>query len=710
MNDLKRDTPSDTLNAVLRAAREWNASNPWANSSELRDRLRANAGAWKAYGADRTVLSWILFGAELPHIWKPQQLQFANHRSAQEHAQFVTDEIAAGVADGTYRIVARADVKCVNPISVVRNPNSGKLRMCIDARWPNAHGPEVDFALPTIERDLADTVFANDKMISADITKAYHAIPITERAMQYLAVEWKGQIVVPTVLPFGSALAPFIFNKTARQVVRAIRLTGQRVLQFYDDWLFAAPESEEELMVRTARELLHTTGWRTNAKCVWKPALTAQFLGFLIDAQRFTVSVTQKRVDRAVKLLEALRAAARAMEANVPLDELESFVGMVVAMRPAIAHATLFARDMMFAAQRARDSGATHADATTDLKAELNFWSDELKHPPRSPIVGPGAVITVHCDAGETAAGAVLSTGVTLSEPLPTELIGQSSTARELFAVLRVLEVHGDALRGRVIRLYLDSFAAIRNLLKGGGPVPRLVRFCKAIHALASARAITLQPTWIPRDMNAEADSLSKPWDPQPQLTPRARERIAQLIGSAELRGWSTVAVFAPAPNNLGFAVQRLRAERAKALLVAPVWPGQTWFQNLQHAKRAAWDLGSANDVWERKSEQMPYPNWSISLFAADFGAALTTAPYADAPSTGNNDRRECASPANDAVRARRSAAAEAVRAGRGSGAIPGSADVPAKTESRPAAAERHTDTGRVGAPRDSGSKSQSCT
>ena len=34
-----------------------NAGNPWAGSEKTRDRLRAQAGWWKAIGADRTVLS-----------------------------------------------------------------------------------------------------------------------------------------------------------------------------------------------------------------------------------------------------------------------------------------------------------------------------------------------------------------------------------------------------------------------------------------------------------------------------------------------------------------------------------------------------------------------------------------------------------------------------------------------------------------------------
>lgn len=650
LNELtKQQTPGVALQTLLREAAKWNENNPWAGSQQLRDRLRANAGAWKAFGADRTVLSWILFGARLPHIWKPQPLQFANHKSARDHERFVSDEIAAGIADGTYRVVDRANVRVINPISVTRNPNSGKLRMCVDARWPNAHSAEIDFSLPSIENDLADTVFADDEMISADITKAYHAIPLAEDAMPYLAIEWNGQVVVPTVLPFGSSLAPLIFNKTARQIVRAIRVTGQRVMQYFDDWLFAAAKADAPEMVLIARSLLHASGWRTNDKCMWTPSHRAQFLGFDIDSHRFSVSVTRKRIERAQKLLAAMRQAEE-RERHVPTCDLESFVGMVVAMKPAIKHATLFAREMMYATLNAREACAAHVTVTERIREELRFWSEELARPSSSPIVGPGAVISAHCDAGELAVGAVLSNGATFSEPLPVALIGASSTERELFGALRVLETQREVLSGRVVRLYMDSFAAIRNLIKGGGPVPRLVRMCKAIHAVARQSGITVQPTWIPREWNTEADALSKPWNTQPQFTRAAHERIAAAVSAARQHPRAKNAyLYAPAPNDLAFTIQRLRAERAVALVIAPEWPAQSWYQSMLSAVHTQWPLGSANEIWQRSERQQQYPQWQLAVFLVDFCGPSSRGPV---PVTTDGDRGKCEGAADAAPRA----------------------------------------------------------
>ncbi len=263
----------------------------------------------------------------------------------------------------------------------------------------------------------------------------------------------------------------------------------------------------------------------------------------------------------------------------------------------------------------------------------------------------------MHCDAGDCAVGAVLSSGHTLSEPLPLTLIGTSSTTRELHAVLRALEVHGPALGGRVVRLYLDSFAAVRNLIKGGGPVQQLVRLCKAIHAAASARAVTIQPTWIPREWNTEADALSKPWKPNPQFTAAAHERIAEVLGLARAAAGSGEAVrYVPAPGDIAGVLQRVRAEGAVALLVAPEWPAQTWFQAMQPAVRARWRLGTANELWQREAQQQPYPSWDLTLFALDYRSMLplTARPAASADVVD----RERAGAGNAATRARTATAA----------------------------------------------------
>lgn len=85
-------------------------------------------------------------------------------------------------------------------------------------------------------------------------------------------------------------------------------------------------------------------------------------------------------------------------------------------------------------------------------------------------------------DASEAAVGAIETlSGKALALALPDELIGTSSTQRELHAALQVVSRWGAGATGRAVRLCMDSFAATRNLIKGGGPVPALCDTTKQI-------------------------------------------------------------------------------------------------------------------------------------------------------------------------------------------------------------------------------------
>jgi hypothetical protein len=153
-------------------------------------------------------------------------------------------------------------------------------------------------------------------------------------------------------------------------------------------------------------------------------------------------------------------------------------------------------------------------------------------------------------------------------------------------------------------------------MIKGGGPVPLLVRLCKAIWLVADAHGITLQVAWIPRLWNAAADALSKPWKAEPALGPRAWSRIAQICIDHRVQ---RTRVLAPTFSHIARIVQRSKVERQRVLLVAPLWAAQSWFATVQEGTLAKWDLGTAQELWTQRSGEISYPNWRFGLFLCDF-------------------------------------------------------------------------------------------
>jgi hypothetical protein len=89
----KKDINS-VMSTLEQRGAELNVGNPWADSTDRRDKLRARLGYWKSIGCDDKVLSWIAYGKTLSFhdSEEVQNLAFPNPKSARNHAAFVEKE------------------------------------------------------------------------------------------------------------------------------------------------------------------------------------------------------------------------------------------------------------------------------------------------------------------------------------------------------------------------------------------------------------------------------------------------------------------------------------------------------------------------------------------------------------------------------------------------------------------------------------------
>jgi hypothetical protein len=85
-----------------------------------------------------------------------------------------------------------ADLHCVLPLSVAVN-SGGKRRLIWDGRHVNEHLPKVRFRMETLQQE-GRVLFAGAGWGgSADISSAYHHIPMHKDSTRYLGFEWEGQ-------------------------------------------------------------------------------------------------------------------------------------------------------------------------------------------------------------------------------------------------------------------------------------------------------------------------------------------------------------------------------------------------------------------------------------------------------------------------------------------------------------------------------------
>jgi hypothetical protein len=124
----------------------------------------------------------------------------------------------------------------------------------------------------------------------------------------------------------------------------------------------------------------------------------------------------------------------------------------------------------------------------------------------------------------------------------------------------------------------MDSMCAVRNILKGGGPVAELRTLIKEIWHMCKTLVIQLVPTWLRRSEHGmvTADKLSKT---------ATKWELHQTFKSATEATLGLEVVF-PDVADAKATLMKTLATQWKGALVLPVWPGQAWWATVcEHMK-----------------------------------------------------------------------------------------------------------------------------
>ena len=123
----------------------------------------------------------------------------------------------------------------------------------------------------------------------------------------------------------------------------------------------------------------------------------------------------------------------------------------------------------------------------------------------------------ISTDASEKGVGAILHDGrlpnLVAHSCLPSYLMGASSTARELYAILVGINSFKIHLRRQKVVVHTDSQVAA--IIHRKGSTNRVLqKLAKDIWDTERDCSIDLKVVWVPRELNVEADQASRILDP----------------------------------------------------------------------------------------------------------------------------------------------------------------------------------------------------
>jgi hypothetical protein len=116
---------------------------------------------------------------------------------------------------------------------------TGDLRPVLNLRPLNQYITPPHFKMESIKM-VCNIINRKDYLTSIDLQDAFLHILIHPTSRKYLQFHWKGKQFQFRVLPFGLSLAPYVFTKILKPILKWARRKGIRISAYLDDLLIVA--------------------------------------------------------------------------------------------------------------------------------------------------------------------------------------------------------------------------------------------------------------------------------------------------------------------------------------------------------------------------------------------------------------------------------------------------------------------------------------
>jgi hypothetical protein len=378
--------------------------------------------------------------------------------------------IEKDVTPGSIERVDFKDARFVCPIFLDVN-EAGKGRLIHDLRPLNRWMKTNNVSYARV-RDAIDLCRGRRDMVASklDLRSAFRHVGIDKQDGNWLCfavrgVDGKVQAWRWATLPFGATASPDIFWDALQPALEALKAAGVIHLAYVDDILIMARSAAEldEAMVKTMN-ILAERGWQVAAEKTYPYAHDrVVFLGLRVDIDRGKLAIPAQKINKLKRRCRAATSGTR-----VTLEELQKINGLLSFFMEAVPTLGLFRRNLIDATTEASRLPGRHVWRQGGLAAELTFWAgtgaDELtaREAWDHDVIGDVQHLAGATDSSEDGAGGIGWKGTAptpdlgawtggpptghlwretddqtiLAEALPTELLGASSTARELGGLL----------------------------------------------------------------------------------------------------------------------------------------------------------------------------------------------------------------------------------------------------------------------------------
>lgn len=524
------------------------------------------------------------------------------------HDTHVTNELVHNlISIGAIKAVHEDPNQFISPIFPVPKQN-GKFRLVVNMKELNNFINTEHFKMEDW-RTVISLMHKNMYLAKIDLKDAYHLIAIGPNTKKFLRFNWNTITYEYQCLPFGLSLAPLIFTKLMKEVVKTLRENGHLSSIYLDDILLLGDNKDScNLNVSSTVKHLEKLGFLISEKSVLVPQQCIEYLGMVFNTIDMTVSLPVKKIVKIKSLSSKLLVTG-----TFKIREIAEYLGTLTAACPGVQNGPLYTKQLELekSAMLKLNKGNYESSMclSDEARHDIKWWIANAEK--ANPIKSSHYDMIIFSDASLLAWGASCN-GLSAKGKWTNVESKFHINSLELLAAEYALKTFAAEVSSKSILLRLDNKTAIAYINRQGG--------CRseACHAIAKRmlqwciiKNLRLHATYIKSKDNIVADSLSRKNDyfSEWMLGKRYFLRICSMFGQPEMDlfasynnhqcekycswlpdpncykadafsfSWNEGILYAFPPFAMvGKVLQKIRDENATVIVVAPNWSTQAWY------------------------------------------------------------------------------------------------------------------------------------
>lgn len=609
------------------------------------ERVNAALNRWKTITKDVQLLQVLQHGLQIPLQRMPPPRPCVQRGEVQTAVQ----ELLRKGAVKLLSVEQASRTKCWIPVFTVPKRDSNDFRFITDLRVVND-----SFRVPHFQQDTWATVreVLQDKQfkygVKLDLKDMFHHIrmhPHSSRWMRFMVDDTAYEVVA---MPFGLKSSPYWCHRLSKVVqlkLKEILTNNVRVVWYVDDILLVSTSVSECLKAVTQTiSLLTELGLKVNfKKSVLTPSVQLEYLGQLIDLKERIVKPVEQRLEAMWQAVHKLRTRTKvtpqwvAKVAGILNDATKSNCALL----------GLSAGIMRWAGSHSHGSWSRAVHKNLTLHQLLLCAEQALIHP--VPVVLPNLEVPFKLvtDSSDLGWGAVLTTpegrlhrfnGFWRACELNSHITWKETTAAA-FALKLCLHLLPNSA---TLLVRSDCVTTVRVLRKGSR-LDHLNVDVRTILQEYAKRRIYVVAEFVP-GINNNADALSRMGfsTSDYKLHPYWFNRVCQQLHvtptidafaarhntllqtywswkpdpwaagvNALAQNWPRSGVWANPPwRIIHLVLRKIVQEKARVVLLTPVWPNAVWWPLLRKLCLSQFVLPPADLYVHPIQGLMPAPRW----------------------------------------------------------------------------------------------------